>query len=59
VIVVNPAKWPKVNEAGAKAFAAFLVTSETQALIGKFGADKYGQPLFTPDAGKDPATLGL
>lgn len=59
VIIVNPEKWPKTNVDGAKAFAAFLVSAEGQALIGKFGTEKYGQPLFTPDAGKDPASLGL
>ena len=59
VIVVNPDKWPKVNLEGAKAFAAFLLSPETQALIGEFGVAKYGAPLFFPDAGKDPASLGL
>jgi tungstate transport system substrate-binding protein len=59
VIVVNPEKWPKVNLAGATAFADFLVSADGQALIGAFGVEKFGQPLFTPDAGKDEAELGL
>jgi tungstate transport system substrate-binding protein len=59
VIEVNPAKWPKVNAAGAKAFADFMVAPKTQKTIGGFGVDKFGAPLFFPDAGKDPATLGL
>lgn len=59
VIIVNPEKWPRTNVDGAKAFAAFLVSAEGQEIIGKFGTEKYGQPLFTPDAGKDPASLGL
>ena len=59
VIEVNPAKWPKVNTAGAKAFAAFMVSKKTQEIIGKFGVDKYGSPLFFPDAGKKPESLGL
>lgn len=59
VIVVNPEKWPKVNEAGAQAFAQFLVSEETQKFIEDFGVDKYGQPLFFPDAGKDASSLGL
>ena len=55
VITVSPAKFPKVNAAGANAFADYLVAPETQKLIGGFGADKFGQPLFFPDAGKpDP-----
>jgi tungstate transport system substrate-binding protein len=58
VIVVNPANCPKVNNAGAIAFSDYMLSSETQALIGKFGVDKYGQALFTPDAGKDESTLG-
>jgi len=52
VIEVNPAKWPKVNIEGAKAFADFMVSKEVQDIIGKFGIDKYGSPLFFPDAGK-------
>jgi tungstate transport system substrate-binding protein len=52
VIEVNPAKWPKVNAAGAKAFADFMVSKPTQKIIKTFGVDKYGSPLFFPDAGK-------
>jgi tungstate transport system substrate-binding protein len=59
VIEVNPAKWPKVNAPGAKAFAEFMVSKKTQEIIGKFGTDKYGSPLFFPDAGKKPESLGL
>jgi tungstate transport system substrate-binding protein len=59
VITVNPEKWPKVNNAGAKAFAQFLIAPETQKVIGEFGVDKYGQPLFFPDADKTDADLGL
>lgn len=52
VITVNPDKWPNVNYDGAKAFADWLVTKEVQEMIGAFGVDEYGQPLFFPDAGK-------
>lgn len=52
VITVNPDKWPKVNYAGALAFANWLVSPEIQKTIGNFGMDKYGQPLFFADAGK-------
>ena len=52
VMEVNQAKFPKVNAAGAKAFADFMVSTETQAIVAKFGIDKYGSPLFFPDAGK-------
>ncbi len=59
VIEVSPARWPKVNAAGAMAFADFLVSRPGQELIGQFGVDKGGAPLFFPDAGKAPAALGL
>jgi tungstate transport system substrate-binding protein len=59
VITVNPEKWPKINYDGATALAKFLVMPETQAAIAEFGVDKYGQPLFFPDADKTDADLGL
>jgi tungstate transport system substrate-binding protein len=59
VIEVNPAKFKTLNVAGAKAFADFMVAADTQKLIGTFGVDKYGQALFTPDAGKSEADVGL
>ncbi|QWV95896.1 substrate-binding domain-containing protein [Geomonas nitrogeniifigens] len=59
VIEVNPAKWPKVNNAGAKAFADFMVSKKTQEIISTFGKKEFGSPLFFPDAGKKPESLGL
>lgn len=58
VITVNPEKWPKVNVDGAKAFADYLVSPDTQALIAKFGVEKYGQALFMADAGKAEDQVG-
>ena len=52
VLEVNPARHPKVNAGGGKAFADFLVSAEAQEVIRTFGVEKYGQPLFFPDAGK-------
>ncbi|MCX5817732.1 MAG: substrate-binding domain-containing protein [Proteobacteria bacterium] len=57
-IEVNPAKWPKVNAAGAKAFADFMVSKEVQDIVKIFGVNKYGSPLFFPDAGKKVEGLG-
>ena len=57
-IEVNPARWPKVNAVGAKAFADFMVSKETQDIIRTFGVDKFGSPLFFPDAGKKEEELG-
>lgn len=52
VMVVNPEKWPKVNTAGAKAFADFLVSKQAQELVRTFGVEQFGEPLFFPDAGR-------
>ncbi len=57
VIEVNPAKWPKVNAAGGKAFADFMVSKEVQDIIKTFGVEKFGSPLFFPDAGKKEEEL--
>jgi tungstate transport system substrate-binding protein len=58
VIGVNPAKWPKVNADGAKAFSDFMLSAETQGIIKTFGMEKYGGALFFPDAGKKEDDLG-
>ena len=58
VIEVNPVKFQKINAAGAKAFADFMLSKDTQKIIGKFGVDKFGSPLFFPDAGKKEESLG-
>jgi tungstate transport system substrate-binding protein len=54
VMPVNPAKFPRIriNARGAKALADFLVRPTVQQVIGEFGKDRYGEPLFFPDAGK-------
>jgi tungstate transport system substrate-binding protein len=52
VMEVNPANGPRVNVAGGKAFAEFMLAPQTQAVIKTFGVDKYGQALFVPIAGK-------
>jgi len=58
VIRVNPAKWPKVNADGAKAFSDFMVSAKVQEIIKTFGVEKYGGALFFPDAGKKEDDLG-
>jgi tungstate transport system substrate-binding protein len=57
VMEVNPANGPRVNAAGGKAFAEFMLGPETQAVIRTFGVDKYGQALFVPIAGKKDEDL--
>jgi tungstate transport system substrate-binding protein len=49
VIVVNPAKFPWLNAKLANRFAEFIRSAEGQAIIGAFGKDKFGQPLYFPD----------
>jgi tungstate transport system substrate-binding protein len=38
--------------------ADFIVSKETQAIIKTFGVEKFGSPLFFPDAGKKDEDLG-
>jgi len=58
VIEVNPARFPRVNGAGARAFADFLVSKDVQKRIKEFGIATYGSPLFFPDAEAPPAVPG-
>jgi len=58
VIEVNPANGPRVNVAGGKAFADFMVSPGAQAAIKSFGVEKYGQALFVPIAGKTEEEIG-
>jgi tungstate transport system substrate-binding protein len=58
VMEVNPANGPKVNAAGGKAFADFMVSTDVQTIIKTFGVDKYGQPLFVPVAGSREEEVG-
>ena len=52
VLELNSRNAPRINVAGGKAFADFMVAPATQALIGEFGKARFGQRLFIPDAGK-------
>lgn len=59
VMTIDPAKWPKVNYEGAVAFSKFMTDPAIQEVIGQFGVEEFGQPLFYPDADKTDADLGL
>lgn len=50
LIKVNPAKFPKVNAAGANQYVDWLVSDEAQQLIKNFGVAQYGEPLFFPNS---------
>lgn len=52
VIAVNPNKNDKINSVGAEAFVDWILSDKVQKLIGQFGVEKYGQPLFIPNASK-------
>ena len=58
VLEVNPANGPRVNTAGGKAFADFMVAPSTQSTIKTFGVDKFAQPLFVPIAGTPEERVG-
>ena len=58
VLEVNPGNGPRVNAAGGRAFAEFMIAPEAQRVIGEFGVAKFGRRLFTPIAGKTEAELG-
>ncbi|GIX49703.1 MAG: hypothetical protein KatS3mg131_3914 [Candidatus Tectimicrobiota bacterium] len=49
VMLVNPARHPRVNAAGARAFHAWLLGEEARALIARYGVERFGQPLFVLD----------
>jgi len=53
IMQVNPRKFGRANAQGAGAFIDFMVDPKTQEMIGRFGMDKFGEPLFFPDAGKN------
>ena len=51
VIVVKPLEGRVSNEPGARAFAAFVTSAAGQGIIATYGRERFGRPLFTPDAG--------
>jgi tungstate transport system substrate-binding protein len=59
VMEINPANGPRINVAGGKALAAFMVSPQAQAVIKGFGTEKFGEALFVPVAGKREDDLGV
>jgi tungstate transport system substrate-binding protein len=47
---VNPGKHPAARRAEALRFVRYLADPEVQEWIGRFGTEKWGEPLFHPDA---------
>jgi tungstate transport system substrate-binding protein len=58
VIEMTTKAGERVQPDGAQAFADWIVSPPAQQQIAQFGQATFGQPLFTPDAGKDEAGLG-
>lgn len=50
VMAVNPDKNDAINNDLANQFIDWLVAVPAQELIGQFGVDEFGAPLFTPDS---------
>ena len=59
VLEVNPTNGPRINVAGGRAFADFMVSPAIQKIIHGFGVDKFGESLFVPIAGKKEDELGV
>jgi tungstate transport system substrate-binding protein len=50
IMAVNPAKFPEVNYVLAMAYIGWVTSQEGQKIIREFGVEKFGQPLFKPEA---------
>ncbi len=58
IMAVNPDKHPGVQYDLAMKFVQWFKSADTMKLIGGFGVDKYGQPLFYPDSAEYRAATG-
>jgi tungstate transport system substrate-binding protein len=50
VLAVNPEAHPGVNAELAAKFVDWMISPETQKMIGGFGVEEFGQPLFYASA---------
>ncbi|HCX65616.1 MAG TPA: tungsten ABC transporter substrate-binding protein [Eubacteriaceae bacterium] len=50
VMAVNPDKGDHINYPAAQRFIDWILAPETQDLIGEYGKDEFGEPLFFPNA---------
>jgi tungstate transport system substrate-binding protein len=58
VMAIDPRVHPGVNAEAARKFVEWIVSPDTQRLIGAFGVQRFGQPLFHPDSDRWKASLG-
>lgn len=52
VIDIDEDAGTRVNHECGDEFSEWITSDEAQRRIGEFGAEEFGQPLFTPDAGR-------
>jgi tungstate transport system substrate-binding protein len=53
-VAVSPEKNPKTNYEMANNLINFIISAKIQKLIGDYGIEQYGIPLFIPCAGAEP-----
>jgi tungstate transport system substrate-binding protein len=58
VMEINPVKFPDTNTTLAKEWINFMISPDTQQMIGDYGVVEYGQPLFFA-AQNDWAKIGV
>jgi tungstate transport system substrate-binding protein len=57
VITINPAKGPWIEADAARALVDFLLGADAQAIIRDYAVDRFGEPIFVPDAGRSEQEL--
>jgi tungstate transport system substrate-binding protein len=57
-IAVNPDKGDHIQADLTNLFIDWLIAVPTQELIGEFGVEEFGAPLFTPDSEAWRVTMG-
>ena len=50
VMAVNPEKGDHIQAELAEQFIEWLISVPTQEMIGEYGIEQFGSPLFTPDS---------
>ena len=53
IIPVSPQKYPWVQYDLAMKLVKYITGKESQEIIGRYGVEEFGEPLFTPDAQED------
>lgn len=56
IIAVNPERHPHTDYVKAMALIGWVTGQQGQKIIKEFGKDKFGEPLFYPDAIKNPVS---